>query len=244
MLFAATFLWERALFRWQQYKAKNAGETDVLLTQEEFKAILCWSLAESRAFVDSIWKTIRRDSQYQQEEVMDWAAHLEHLQTVLKEFNPVTAPTEKVLICYFYDGLRPSIQAQTDERGQDLDIWEEAIKKAINVETKAARQPQSLMNEIDNCYLWGHRPIKTDEFAKKPKDTNKNSSRPPKLNAQAPQRSENADTSEKAWKEKKKNDQRNRRDCRAQKSSTPAIGVNTKTSGGGNFKRKNRPDPA
>ena len=46
---------------------------------------------------------------------MDWAAHLEYLQTVFKKFDPAAAPTEKVLIRYFCDGLRPSIRAQTDE---------------------------------------------------------------------------------------------------------------------------------
>ena len=84
---------------------------------------------------------------------MDWVAHLEHLQTVFKEFDLAAAPTEEVLICYFCDGLRPSIRAQTDKRGRDLDTWEEVIKKAIDVEAKAARQPQSLMKEIDNCCL-------------------------------------------------------------------------------------------
>ena len=81
---------------------------------------------------------------------MDWAAHLNHLQTVLREFDSTTAPNEGVLICYFCDGLRPSIQAQTNEQGQDLDTWKEAIKKSMNAETKAACQPQSLMREIDN----------------------------------------------------------------------------------------------
>ena len=52
---------------------------------------------------------------------MDWAAHLEHLQTMLRKFNSTAALNEEVLICYFCDGLRPSIQAQTDERGQELD---------------------------------------------------------------------------------------------------------------------------
>ena len=84
---------------------------------------------------------------------MDWAAYLKHLQTVLKEFDPAAAPTERVLICYFCDGLRPSIRAQTNERGQDLDSWEEAIEKAINAEAKTARQPQSLIKEMDNCCL-------------------------------------------------------------------------------------------
>ncbi len=51
--------------------------------------------------MDSYWTKIRRDSQYQQEEVLDWTAHLEHLQAVLKEFDPTGAPNEITLICYF-----------------------------------------------------------------------------------------------------------------------------------------------
>ena len=97
---------------------------------------------------------------------------------------------------------------------------------------------------MNNCCSWGHRPTKTDEPPKKPRDTNKNSSRSQESETQAPQRFENADSSEKAWKEKKKNNQKNRRDCRTQEGSTPATGVNTKTSGGGNSRRRNRPNPA
>ena len=81
---------------------------------------------------------------------MDWAAHLEHLQTVLKEFDSAATPNDKVLICYFRDRLRSFIRAQTDERGRDLDTWEEAIKKVIDAELKAVCQPQSLMGEMDN----------------------------------------------------------------------------------------------
>ncbi len=44
---------------------------------------------------------IRRDSQYQQEEVLDWVAYLENLQVVLKEFDPFGAPNETTLIRYF-----------------------------------------------------------------------------------------------------------------------------------------------
>ena len=47
---------------------------------------------------------------------MDWAAHLEHLQTVLREFDFAAAPNQEDLICYFCDNLRPSIRAQTDEQ--------------------------------------------------------------------------------------------------------------------------------
>ena len=79
---------------------------------------------------------------------MDLAAHLEHLQTVLKEFNTTTASIEEVLICYFCDGLRAFIRSQTNERARDWDTWEEAIEKAIDVEAKAACQPKCLMNEM------------------------------------------------------------------------------------------------
>ena len=103
------------MFRWQQQKAKNANETNVPFIWKEFKAFFYQSLGKSQAFVDNIWKTIRSDPRYQQEEIMDWAAHLEHLQTMFREFDSAAAPNEEVFICYFYDGLRPSIWAQTDE---------------------------------------------------------------------------------------------------------------------------------
>ena len=67
---------------------------------------------------------------------MVWAAHLEHFQTVLKEFDFATVPNEEVLIRYFCNSLRPSIWAQTDEQVWDLDTREEAIKETINVEAK------------------------------------------------------------------------------------------------------------
>ena len=43
---------------------------------------------------------------------MDWAAYLEHLQTVFREFDANTVISELVLIRLFCNGLRPSICAQ------------------------------------------------------------------------------------------------------------------------------------
>ena len=69
------------------------------------------------------------------------------------------------------------------------------------------------MKKIDNCCPQGHRLTKTDEPTKKPKETNKNSSRPQKSKIQAPQYSENADTSEdKARKDKKKRKRQDKQD--------------------------------
>ena len=95
------------------------------------------------------------------------------------------------------------------------------------------------MKEIDSYYSRGHQPFKTNEPAREQKDYNSHKSKPQKYKALALQRSDSAKISEKAWKKKKKNDQRNKRDCRTQKSFTSDIGINIKTTGNGNFKRRN-----
>ena len=76
-----------------------------------------------------------------------------HLQTVLKKFNAFAASNKKVLIWYFRNSLKPSLQAQTNKRSQDLDTWKKAIKKAINAKSKAARQLQFLMRDMDSQFL-------------------------------------------------------------------------------------------
>ena len=76
--------------------------------------------------------------QHELEEVMDWAAHLQHLETVLQEFDADTVILEPVLIRLFHDGLRPSIRAQAEQKGRQKDTWDQAIKKGITAEAKAA----------------------------------------------------------------------------------------------------------
>ena len=115
--FAATFLKDTALFRWQQHQRKIKDQPNVSISWEGFKAFFCQSLGESKAFVDTIWSTIRKDYQHQFEEVMNWAAHFEHLQTVLQEFNADVVILESVWIRLFRDGLRPSIRAQSEQEG-------------------------------------------------------------------------------------------------------------------------------
>ena len=80
---------------------------------------------------------------------MDWAAHLKHLQTVLREFNANAVILEPVLILLFYNGLRPSICAQTEQEGRQKNTWDEAIKKAITAEAKAALNVPLWVREMD-----------------------------------------------------------------------------------------------
>ena len=68
------------------------------------------ALGDFWAFVNSYLAKTKQDSWYQLEKMLDWAAHLEHLQVVLKEFDFTAAPNEKTLVCYFHEKLNLSIQ--------------------------------------------------------------------------------------------------------------------------------------
>ncbi len=90
---------------------------------------------------------------------MDWAAHLEHLQAVLKEFDSIAAPNKETLIRYFRKGLHPSIRAQLDNRGQDLDVLYKELEKAVDAEVKANLQPPFGTRKIDSRYPKGYRSL-------------------------------------------------------------------------------------
>lgn len=202
ILFAATFLRGTISLRWTQYKRHHQGEGVIPITWVEFKAFLRMNLGESRSFVNSIWSKLKRDSQYQLEEVLEWAAHLEHLQSILTEFDSVGAPREITMIRYFREGLKPSIKAKMDQRGRELDSFEELVEKAVEAEAKAALQPASYAFETDHRCPRGSRPAYTAKI-KDPKPEYPKS-KPQESKASNPQRSENTETSEKARKEKKK----------------------------------------
>ncbi len=78
---------------------------------------------------------------------------------MLKEFDPSGAPNETTFIRYFREGLRPSIRAQLDHRGQDLDGWEEVVEKAGDAEAKANLQPPFYVRDIDARCPKGYRPL-------------------------------------------------------------------------------------
>ena len=119
------------------------------MTWPEFKGFLKKNLGDSRAFVDSIWSKTKRDSQYQDETVQDWAAHLEYLQSILLEFNADGAPKEGTMIRYFREGLKPSIWAEIEQRSRELDSFKELVEKAVDAKAKAALRPRSYIRETD-----------------------------------------------------------------------------------------------
>ena len=123
--------------------------------------------------MDTYWGKIKRDSQYQLEEVFDWTAHLEHLQAVLREFDPAAASNEEIMIRCFLEGLRAFIRAQIDVRGRDLSSWEEAVEKTVNAEAKTMLQSCFITRNMDSRCQQGNRPSKKE---KEEKDSGKNKS--------------------------------------------------------------------
>ena len=67
------------------------------------------------------------------------------------------------MIRYFREGLRPSVRAQLDARGRDLDSWEEAVEKAVNAEAKALLQSSSSTHDMDSRYPQENRPAEKEE---------------------------------------------------------------------------------
>ena len=93
--FAASFLRGSVVQRWHQHNRRSEGAP---MTWAEFKDFLRKNLGDDRAFANSICSKFRRDSQYQAESVLDWAAYLEHLQSILLEYDPVGALTKPTML--------------------------------------------------------------------------------------------------------------------------------------------------
>ena len=67
------------------------------------------------------------------------------------------------MIRYLWESLRPSIRAQLDTRGRDLDSWEKAVEKAVNAEAKALLQLSSSTCKMDWRYPRGNRAVKKED---------------------------------------------------------------------------------
>ncbi len=116
------------------------------MTWDEFKTFLRKSLGESNAFVGHIWSKLRGDAQYQSIEVQDWATHLEHLQSILLEFDANNALRKGQLGRTFYNGLRPSIKLWITNIGEDMP-WDDLIRTANKAEARAKIQGSTYLDQ-------------------------------------------------------------------------------------------------
>ena len=91
------------------------------MTWEEFKNFLQTNLGDDWAFANSIFSQFKRVSQYQQESVLEWVVHLEHLQLILLAYDPIRALAVPTMLRYFWKGLRPSILAELQNKDHKLE---------------------------------------------------------------------------------------------------------------------------
>ena len=232
--FAASFLRGSVVQRWHQHKRRSEGAP---MTWAEFKGFLRKNLGDDRAFANSICSKFRRDSQYQVESVLDWAAHLEHLQSILLEYDPVGAPTKPTMLRYFQEGLKPSVLAELEHRDLELESFDQMVKKAVDAEAKSALRPRSSTKEMDQHCPRGNRPANsTKSQGSTMKDPR--SEEPKVRGTEAPPGPQRSESSEKARKEKKK--EQRRRDQERREGSTPASGVNTAQTGEPHQKKKKK----
>ena len=68
---ATIFICGNINVRWTQFKRRNRGEELTPITWTKFKAFLQKNLGESKSFVNSLWRKLKRDSQYQRKEIYD-----------------------------------------------------------------------------------------------------------------------------------------------------------------------------
>ena len=74
------------------------------------------------------------------------------------EFDPECAPEESTMIRYFRKGFRPLVRVKIEQRGQELDSFEELVKKAVDAKAKAALRPRFYAYKTDQYCLRGSQP--------------------------------------------------------------------------------------
>ncbi len=197
-----------------------------LMTWDKFKVFLRKSLGESNTFVGHVWSKQRGDAQHQLEEIQDWVAHLEHLQSILLEFDANNALREGQLGQTFYDGLKPSIKLWIANIGEDMS-WDALIRVANKAEARAKIQEST---HLDHRYPKEKRPLKmtlnsgddqTDKKASQAKTS------------PAKQGSEAEKSSKKARKEKRKKGCQGRRERYNPAATETNTAIATATSGEG-----------
>ena len=151
--FVALLLYGLVTQRWIQHKRRRNGA--VAMTWPEFKEFFRKNLGDFRTFVDSVLKKVKRNSQYQDKSVQDWAALLEYLQSILIEFDSEWALEEGTMIWYFWEGFCPLVTVKMEQRGQELDSFEELVEKAVDAKAKAALRPRSYARKTDQHCLRG-----------------------------------------------------------------------------------------
>lgn len=121
---------------WYQHKCHSKAKVTIILA--EFKSFLWKNRGDDQTFPNNIFDRFKRDFQYQLESILDWAAHLKHLQFILLKYDLTGAPNKSTMLKYFRKSLKLFILAELDHWELKLESFNQMIKKVIRVEAKTA----------------------------------------------------------------------------------------------------------
>ena len=134
------------------------------------------------------------------------------------------------MICYFREGLKPSIKVEIEQQDQEFIDFEEMMQRTVNAEVNAGLRSSTMVRKSDARCPRGHRPSHNTS-SKVQTSGSKDFSCPekpkPKDPKPAPSRDNAAEpTKMQDKKEKKKKFRNQKREHTGEQ--TPATGVNTK----------------
>ena len=115
------------------------------------------------------------------------------------EFDFQWALEEGTMIWYFQEGFRLSVRVEIEQCGQELNSFEELVKKTVDGKAKAVCQPRSYVCKTNQHCFWGSRPsaAKASTLGQPMKDSRvEEPKKSQELNFPAPQCSDSSETSE------------------------------------------------
>ena len=62
------------------------------------------------------------------------------------------------MICYFWEGLKPSIKVEIEQQERESVNFEEIVQRAVNAEAKVGLKFSTMVQDLDICCFRGYRP--------------------------------------------------------------------------------------
>ena len=166
------------------------------------------------------------------EEAQDWASHLQHLQSILAEFDSVGAPDELTMIRYFREGLKPSIKVEMEQQDRASTSFKEMVQRAVNAEVKAGLRSSTIVRDSDARCPRGHR-LSHNTSLKVQTQGSKDLSRPKETKPKDPKSASSRDDAAESPKKNDRKDKKKRfrgqrrKHTGERKEQTPATNINT-----------------
>ena len=140
------------------------------------------------------------------------------------------------MICYFQEGLKPSIKVEMEQHDREAIDLEEMVQRAVNEEAKAGLRSSAIVRDLDIRCLQGHRPSNSTASKVQTQATSAKEPRPEESRTKEAKQAKgkapalpwtNAVESSEQGKKDKKDKKRRFRERRERSEETSATGVNT-----------------